>query len=149
MPVVSPSSPLLPPISYVYTLIRSYWAFSRLNNSKHFSPLSPDPSTSSQPFIGLPPVCPCLSCTEDPRLGSSTIDVVSMMLCRGDGSSFSVCWKHASSCSLRCCWPPLPQGTLLAHVQLCPPGPTSPPLQSWFSVAPQRVLKGARLFISF
>lgn len=45
------------------------------------------------------------------------MDVVSAVLSRGGRSFLSAYWKHASWCSLRCCWPPLPQGALLAHVQ--------------------------------
>ena len=89
---LAPSS-LHPPFRYLYTLIRSPWAFLRLN------------SLSTQPFIRgemlqslhhlngslvLSPVSPCLSCTEELRTVPSNPGVATSAEQRGRITSLSL-----------------------------------------------------------
>lgn len=59
----------------------------QLSFSRQTSPSSgrdaPDLFSSLWPFAGLSPLCPCVSCTEEPRTGNRTSGVVLEVLSRG------------------------------------------------------------------
>ena len=61
------------------------WAVPALSAFPHRTD-APVPSSSLWPFDGLSLVCPCLSCTGEPRTGPSAPGVASPLLSTGEGS---------------------------------------------------------------
>lgn len=78
------------------------------------------PSSSPWPFAGLTPLCPCLSCAGEPRVGPITPDVSHQCWQRGRPT---VCWSCFFWCSPRCRLPSFLQGYSVGWcLMLCPPG---------------------------